>query len=885
MTSNPAGVHVIGQNNDGERSFRSPVLQIMGPGPGCRHCPISEKSVVLGRDARQCDIVLHGPTISRVHARIDSTCRGEYLLTDLRSTNGVYVNNRKIEREIPIHHNDIIGLGGAGIAHLRFLLSPYQVENRGEILPGRESWTIGRRPDCDICLPFLPAVSGRHATVKSANGRLFLKDHTSLNGTWINGRPVRQIQLHRNDRVSIGGIEFHFHLLEDGSLQVVRQQRTGKVGLSCHGLICSPGGNKQGSPLLQDISLSIEAGDFVGVLGPSGAGKTSLLKALSGQMVPDSGRVELSGRSLYDAPAMFRSMLAYVPQDDILHPELKVRASLEYVARLRLPRDITKAQRGDIINRVLDTLDLHRVSEQRISRLSGGQRKRVSMGAELITRPGMIFLDEPASGLDPGIAARLMHHFKALSTAGTTVIMTTHSLDHLDLLDKIVLLARGRLVFFGRPTDVVAYFNGLQGQAVTRPVDIFHLLDNEPLARSGTTPSPQSTGRTAIACYYAEQFKRSPCARQCEDAGKGALADTLETRPETTGSDAGDVAEKSIAENHPARSVGINPGPAFSYHHWLCLSRRHFQIRLADHRRLFTYLLIPLLLALVTMTLTIKGFPDQEKEQVRRQKLELLVHRGGPKLATSLKTLLSTRGTHDPRPAWQIINNLRYQGPVNMPVPMSVLVMGVMTAVFLGTISGCLELSSERHIYRRERAAGMKIFDYLGSKLPFCLTMTALQCLLFILCCSLHPALTGLSFFPIFLSLLAVTWTSAAMGLCISALDPTAGRFSIMFAVAAVLPQLILSGGLGPEFYRHMSMPAKTASLFFPARRGLEMGLTAVYSGASGSVPSWIPECIRRTLGFDYGTRVYYHGAGVLIIQTTIWLLFCAWLLKRRDPI
>ncbi|HHB77076.1 MAG TPA: FHA domain-containing protein [Desulfobulbus sp.] len=880
MTGTPTRVHSDRQDDNGEQSTCSPVLQISDPGPGCRSCPFTGRSVVLGRDAAQCDIVLQGPAVSRIHARIDALGNGKYLLLDLQSTNGVYVNNQKIDGKIPVHHNDIIGLGRPGVSQLRFLLPPYHLKTLGEILPVQSSWTIGRRPDCDVCLPFLPAVSGHHATVESKNGNLFLQDHASLNGTWVNARPIQRVRLHRNDRVSIGGIEFHFHLLENGALQVVQQRQPDKVSLACYGLSCRSVGNKHNHPLLKDISLSIKAGDFVGVLGPSGAGKTSLLKALSGQMAPDSGRVELTGRSLYDAPAMFRSTLAYVPQDDILHPELKVRTSLEYVARLRLPGDTTMEQRRDIINRVLDILDLHRVSEHPIHRLSGGQRKRVSIGAELITRPGMIFLDEPASGLDPGIAARLMRHFKAMSTAGTTVIMTTHSLEQLDLFDKIVLLARGRLVFFGKPTEAVDYFNEFSGQTITRPVDIFHVLDNVPLADYQINSSSQTTDRNAIACFYAEQYKHSPHGVHSADSDTSDSLDNQQTRQDTA------VPDNAFnAGNPPVKPVGINPGRVFSLHHWLCLSGRHFRIRLADHRRLLTYLLIPLLLALVTLTLTIKGFPDRTAEQLRRQNLELLVHRGGPFMETSLKTLLSTRGARDPRPAWRIINDLRYQGPANMPVPMSVLVMGIMTAVFLGTVSGCLELSSERHIYQRERSAGLKIFDYLCSKLPFCLTMTALQCLFFTLCCTLHPALTDLSFFPIFFTLLAVAWTSVAMGLCISALDPTSGRFSIMIAVAAVLPQLILSGGLGPEFYRHISMPAKTASLFFPARWGLEMELTAVYSGTQVAWTPWIPECIQKMIGFDFGNSVYYHGIGVLIVQSFTWLLLCAWLLKRRDPV
>jgi ABC-type multidrug transport system ATPase subunit/pSer/pThr/pTyr-binding forkhead associated (FHA) protein len=796
---------------------------------------------------------------------------------DLDSTNGLYLNTKKISVSCPITHNDIIGLGCSGTAHLRFLLAPYARRPRADILPSRSSWTIGRRSDCDICLPFAPTVSGHHATLQAQNGKLRLIDKSSLNGTWVNGRPVGSTLLGPDDSIVIGTTELRFHLSASGALQVQQRQRAGKLRLGCSGLTCISG--KGSFPILNNIDLLIKPGEFVGILGPSGAGKTTLLKSLSGQRPPNSGTVQLDDTSLYHAHAMFRDLLGYVSQDDVLYPELSVEVSLNAIARLRLPLDLNAGQRQDIVNRVLNILDLNRVRDLRIDRLSGGQRKRVSIGAELITRPSLLFLDEPVSGLDPGIAAKLMRHFKTMTRAGTTVIMTTHNLDALGLIDKIILLARGEMVFFGTPTEAMNFFSRETKHALSDPVDIFHALEGE--VAEGPLPSPprQDINRKAIAARYAEKYRNS--RYYTHNAGNSSIPE--QDYPVTRQQQDITISKKPSAIPF-TRPAGKRP-PPFSPAHWFCLSRRHIMIRLGAPRRIITYALIPVLLALVTLTLNIKGFPSRETSAIRKQAVMLQLRHGGPTVEVAVKKLLSPRGLQDPKPAWQIIHALRYQGAANLPVPIGVLLMGIMTAVFLGTVSGCLELSQERQIYQRERMAGMRIFDYLASKLPFCLTTTALQCLIFIGCCALHPTLGSLHFLPIYFTLVCVAWTSVAMGLFVSSLDPTPGRFSILLAVAAVLPQLILSGGLGPDFWGGMHAITRIPASLLPARWGLEMELTSIYSGTPETVLSWIPDCIELVIGFDYGSSVYYHGTSVLAVQTIVWLLLCAWLLKRRDPL
>jgi ABC-type multidrug transport system ATPase subunit len=155
-----------------------------------------------------------------------------------------------------------------------------------------------------------------------------------------------------------------------------------------------------------------------------------------------------------------RNEIGYVPQKDIIHMELTVYQALDFAAQLRMPRDTTPAERHKRIMEVLEDLDLTHRKDVQISGLSGGQQKRVSIGVELLTRPGLFFLDEPTSGLDPGTETLFMHLMRRLADQGRTIIMVTHATKNVMLADKVVFMARGGYVaWFGPPNEALAYFD------------------------------------------------------------------------------------------------------------------------------------------------------------------------------------------------------------------------------------------------------------------------------------------------------------------------------------------------------------------------------------------------------------------------------------------
>jgi ABC-type multidrug transport system ATPase subunit len=233
------------------------------------------------------------------------------------------------------------------------------------------------------------------------------------------------------------------------------------IRMDALGLCRTVGKAKNGTmkALLRDVSLSVMPGEMVAIVGGSGAGKTTLLNTLAGVKPPSSGEVQYNGQDLYSNLAYFRNHLGYVPQDDIVHKELTVERTLQYAERLRLPAGTTHDELSEAVRDALSSVGLTAQADQKISSLSGGQRKRASIAVELLTRPGVFFLDEPASGLDPATGRELVKQLRGLAKSGSTVILTTHNPQYISFCDKVVFLPRGGFcVFVGTPQEALAHF-------------------------------------------------------------------------------------------------------------------------------------------------------------------------------------------------------------------------------------------------------------------------------------------------------------------------------------------------------------------------------------------------------------------------------------------
>jgi ABC-type multidrug transport system ATPase subunit len=246
---------------------------------------------------------------------------------------------------------------------------------------------------------------------------------------------------------------------------------------------------RRGTRVLSDVSLSIRPGELLAIVGGSGAGKTTLLDAIAGVRPPAEGSVRYDGLEVGTHREELRGAVGYVPQDDIIHRDLPLEVTLRYAARLRLPAGTPGARIDDAVRDVLRMLDLEARAGVKVGALSGGQRKRASIGVELLTRPRAFFLDEPTSGLDPATARSLVRTLRCLAEQGTTVVLTTHNTDDLAQCDRIAFMASGRLVFVGSPTEALRHF------AVDDLAAVYERLADSvvPPARAAVLPSPRPT--------------------------------------------------------------------------------------------------------------------------------------------------------------------------------------------------------------------------------------------------------------------------------------------------------------------------------------------------------------------------------------------------------
>lgn len=313
--------------------------------------------------------------------------------------------------------------------------------------PGKPRLLIGRTR-ADIVLD-QPMVSREHAELLWHGDRHVLRDLGSEHGTFVNNEPIGERDLRPGDVVQIGP----FKLTYDGdSLDSFDQRGAIRIDATALRRV------ESGRVLLDDTTLSIEPCEFIGIVGGSGAGKSTLMMALCGFVPADSGKLALNGDDFYASYAAYRSIVGYVPQDDILHRQLTVTRALHFAARLRLPMDTAAAEIEARIADVLAAVDMTAHADKRVDQLSGGQRKRVSIACELLADPLLLFLDEPTSGLDPGLERKLMLTMRQLADGGRTVVLVTHATQNINACDHIVFLVGGKLVYFGPPDQACEFF-------------------------------------------------------------------------------------------------------------------------------------------------------------------------------------------------------------------------------------------------------------------------------------------------------------------------------------------------------------------------------------------------------------------------------------------
>jgi ABC-2 type transport system ATP-binding protein len=193
--------------------------------------------------------------------------------------------------------------------------------------------------------------------------------------------------------------------------------------------------------ILQGVSLHLDAGRALAVVGENGAGKTTLLKILATATMPDSGSLVIGGIDALQNPAATRERLGYVPQGIALMQELSVKDNLYYWM---------KTKDTAVYETVMDIIGLKSMEKRKVSRLSGGMKRRLNIGASLVLRPLLLILDEPLAGVDIANRRRIMASLSALKKSGMTIIFTSHYIDEMQMLaDEMIALREGTVTYSG----------------------------------------------------------------------------------------------------------------------------------------------------------------------------------------------------------------------------------------------------------------------------------------------------------------------------------------------------------------------------------------------------------------------------------------------------
>jgi len=816
--------------------------------------PFSAGQLVFGRDPARTNIAIHHPNVSSRHATFSLN---PLTVTDHNSTSGTWLNQQRIptNQAQPIDPRAFVALGPVAVPvdlvlHLASLFAggapgtaaaaafseqpgtglaaqhpgepavagtdrasaatprPKHKTVVGQIRVADQSGgtkTIGRTPENDIQIPH-PQVSSRHAVLHVSAGQLFIEDKGSANGTYVRGQRIpanQRVPVQNGEKVLIGPMPLLLQAA-GGEIAVVVEDAANWEGRPLYEIEAwdlvmqvpdrdNPGELKT---LLDHVSFKALPGDLIALMGPSGAGKTTLLLTLNGYLPPSAGQVRINGEDLYAIYDALRGSIGYVPQDDIVHPELTVWEAVRYSAKFRLPPDYSEEEIERRVQTTLAQLGLENVSHLQIGKpekkvLSGGQRKRVNIAMELVTDPVIMFLDEPTSGLAADDTAALVQLLSELAKqTGKTIITTIHqpAKEEFEKFNLALILGPGGLLtFYGSPKDGYGFFGSwLQRQGkpntVDNPRDMFDMLNQRerPIydaMRAQNPSAPRYAARAQAAREWnAEYLNPQNPVFQKMFSGRRAVGTPTDQR-------------------------GVPGGRGGTSGQFWLLFSRYFKIKMRDVGGTAIMLLQAPIIG-VLLAMVFGGQKDAIPYWCLGALQELARKSGG--VGDGLTNTLNSMQT--------------------TPDHSASIFFVVVAAVWFGTSNAAREIVSERAIYMRERMVNLGLFNYIFSKFVLLSLFCVIQCtiLLAIVFFSLGYSGGPVAFVVSLATLVVTAMNSVAVGLLLSTLVAS-GEAAMALTPIALIPQVVLGG---------LMVPMTTNSLLeipmylMPARWGFE-GLVA----------------------------------------------------------
>ncbi len=275
---------------------------------------------------------------------------------------------------------------------------------------------------------------------------------------------------------------------------------------------------------VDDISLDVNIGTILGVIGPSGAGKTTTIRLISGALAADSGTVRVLGEDPRRFRRRTRERIGYMPQSFVLYPDLTARENVNFMAALF---GIPPWRRRQRIDDVLNLVDLWDAQNRRASAMSGGMQRRLELACSLVHQPSLLILDEPTAGIDPILRTRIWEEIDRLRREGVTVLVTTQYVSEAEYCDAVALISEGQLVAHATPLDLRKM--ALGGEVIE--IGTHAPLDVRALPAVPGVVSVRQTGPREFLFVAQDAGLASPLINDAVEAAGGQIEYSREYRP------------------------------------------------------------------------------------------------------------------------------------------------------------------------------------------------------------------------------------------------------------------------------------------------------------------------------------------------------------------
>ena len=449
------------------------------------------RTMTIGRKTpeNEPDIAIDSPIVSRQHGEI-TVIDGEYYYVDFNSLNGTYINGKRLAMRDDnctyawkLNDGDVIRIDKKTLAtpHKDAVTMIFTRSNDGmfkwnriNIMP-ETVFPIGRGNVNSINLDKVH-ISRQHAAIINRGGKCYIENRGGKNGVAVNNVWVEgTVQLNDRDVIRIcdtfmifakNTIIYNSGITTGEGLVVDISETTVADGL----------GKKT---LLKDIHAEVNPGDFVLIIGGSGAGKSTFINSVLGKY-KIVGDIKVGGKHTSEGSDVI-SKIAYVPQTLPLRKEERLIDVITDTAILRMNGKMSHSQRKKFIMETLDSLGLAAKAKMEIKKLSGGEQRRAAIANEVVTNPDIFFLDEPDSGLDPKSGMELMNNLKTLSGKGKIVMLISHNYASYPnpekIYTKVIILAKsnrdgvGRLAFMGSVPEALYFFGVKELKDITKLIN------------------------------------------------------------------------------------------------------------------------------------------------------------------------------------------------------------------------------------------------------------------------------------------------------------------------------------------------------------------------------------------------------------------------------